>query len=253
MTSAAVIVAEPETVTVESPTLAADGQLTVQSVPVTIAEQPPLIASSTRIPALDGLRGIAILLVLICHLLAQLKSNSGIFRYAVVAGRLTWSGVDLFFVLSGFLIGGILLDARSSPRYYTTFYARRAFRILPIYAVLLALCSLRYLPFHWLPASLGTFSPVEIPWIAYLTFTQNLWMARLADLGLGTLSPTWSLTVEEQFYLTMPVIVRKIPRAKLATVLLSVILGVPVLRVFIHHFFVPSALACHVLMPCPMH
>ena len=83
-----------------------------------------------RIPVLDGLRGIAIALVLLYHLETLLVNmNHGALRYAVIAGRLTWSGVDLFFVLSGFLIGGILLDAVRSPRYYSTFYKRRAFRI----------------------------------------------------------------------------------------------------------------------------
>ncbi|MGA7905778.1 MAG: acyltransferase, partial [Candidatus Sulfotelmatobacter sp.] len=104
----------------------------------------PAIGSSTRIPALDGLRGVAILLVLLCHAVFELHPRSTFLSRLLIAGRLTWSGVDLFFVLSGFLIGGILLDARRSPRYFSTFYARRAYRILPLYMVILALFSLRY-------------------------------------------------------------------------------------------------------------
>lgn len=99
--------------------------------------------SASRIAELDGIRGIAILSVLIYHL----------FSYTMV--RRTWTGaagsilritdhgargVDLFFVLSGFLITGILLDARSDPHYFRNFYARRALRILPLYySVLLVL------------------------------------------------------------------------------------------------------------------
>jgi peptidoglycan/LPS O-acetylase OafA/YrhL len=84
--------------------------------------------------------------------------------------------VDLFFVLSGFLIGGILLDARESPRYFQTFYIRRAYRILALYAVVTTIFLFHHLPFHLLPGRLGAFSPLTIPWFSYLTFTQNFWM-----------------------------------------------------------------------------
>ena len=88
-----------------------------------------------RLPQLDGLRGVAILLVVVCHCVANAEHERlgywlGHFLSGLTVG---WSGVDLFFVLSGFLIGGILLDARDSPRYFRTFYARRVFRILPVY------------------------------------------------------------------------------------------------------------------------
>jgi Acyltransferase family len=91
--------------------------------------------TSPRIPELDGLRGLAILLVMLCHYVGN-PDHSPLgflphrFFLAFTAG---WSGVDLFFVLSGFLIGGILLEARDSPNYFRTFYIRRVFRILPIY------------------------------------------------------------------------------------------------------------------------
>jgi peptidoglycan/LPS O-acetylase OafA/YrhL len=87
----------------------------------------PRINSSVRIPALDGLRGIAILLVLLAHTVfhTTFQSHAALNRL-VALGSLSFSGVDLFFVLSGFLIGGILLDHLDSPRYFTTFYLRRA-------------------------------------------------------------------------------------------------------------------------------
>ena len=85
-----------------------------------------------RIPELDGLRGMAILLVLVGHYFAVPGTGAA----SLLNGywfRLGWTGVDLFFVLSGFLIGGILLDVRDSPNYFKTFYARRFFRIIPLY------------------------------------------------------------------------------------------------------------------------
>src|SRR5246127_3054402 len=100
---------------------------------------------SARIPALDGLRGIAIGLVLLRHAIfgvtsvEGIESHSSLISALVASGQLPWSGVDLFFVLSGFLIGGILLDARPSPRYFQTFYIRRAYRILPLYFLVIAL------------------------------------------------------------------------------------------------------------------
>src|SRR5580700_8324906 len=85
-----------------------------------------------RILELDGLRGIAILIVMVGHYFAV--PGAGITSF--LDGywfRLGWTGVDLFFVISGFLIGGILLDVRDSPRYFKTFYIRRFFRIIPLY------------------------------------------------------------------------------------------------------------------------
>lgn len=107
-------------------------------------------------------QGIAILLVLLRHSIFGVETHSRIGSAFLAAGQLSWSGVDLFFVLSGFLIGGILLDVRESPRYFQTFYVRRAYRILPIYMLTMALFALRHLPFH-LPAGLGDVSPVPIP------------------------------------------------------------------------------------------
>src|SRR5438477_3577880 len=97
------------------------------------------LSLSGRIPELDGLRGLAIGSVLIWHyfMVPIVTAPATPLSYALVFGRLTWSGVDLFFVLSGFLIGGILLDARKASNYFQVFYTRRFFRIVPIYAAVL--------------------------------------------------------------------------------------------------------------------
>jgi len=86
-----------------------------------------------RLPELDGLRGLAILMVLLEHYAAESTYGArGTLSVTLSRiSRLGWTGVDLFFVLSGFLIGGILLDFRHSPSYLKTFYIRRAHRILP--------------------------------------------------------------------------------------------------------------------------
>jgi peptidoglycan/LPS O-acetylase OafA/YrhL len=98
--------------------------------------------SKQRIPELDGLRGLAILLALVFHYItqegAQLPGSvPAMLQRFVIMG---WTGVDLFFVLSGFLIGGILMDVRGSPRYSKTFYSRRFFRIVPIYYLWILTC-----------------------------------------------------------------------------------------------------------------
>jgi peptidoglycan/LPS O-acetylase OafA/YrhL len=90
--------------------------------------------SGRRVPELDGIRGLAILLVIFWHYVSApgaLMPNDTLGGILFRVGALTWSGVDLFFVLSGFLIGGILIDAKASPSYFKTFYVRRTFRILP--------------------------------------------------------------------------------------------------------------------------
>jgi peptidoglycan/LPS O-acetylase OafA/YrhL len=208
----------------------------------------PLIHSATRMPELDGLRGIAILLVLVFHAAFELHPSSKFLSQLIVVGRLGWSGVDLFFVLSGFLIGGILLDVRSSPAYFRTFYIRRAYRILPLYALALALFSLRFL--GGAAGPLGNFSQTAIPWFSYFTFTQNFWMAALGTFGVGAMAATWSLAVEEQFYLTAPIIVRKLSQRNLVAALFAVIVGAALLRTSLYLWLNTGRMADYVLMPC---
>jgi len=208
-----------------------------------------------RIPALDGLRGWAILLVLLWHSVFQASVNSHpVLRWILRLGRMSWSGVDLFFVLSGFLIGGILIDARESPNYFKTFYLRRAFRILPLYFLLLSVCWLAFrasilggAPENWTAALFNG----PVPWWSFFTFTQNIGMAAAGQFSGSGLAVTWSLAIEEQFYLSLPLIVRSVSRKRLLYVTFGIIAGAALLRVVLIHFFpFKGPFACYVLMPC---
>jgi peptidoglycan/LPS O-acetylase OafA/YrhL len=213
----------------------------------TDSSKPPL---PTRIPALDGIRGLAICLVLVWHGFLQYSlPNHPQIASIVSLGRLLWSGVDLFFVLSGFLIGGILLDAVTAQHYFAPFYIRRAYRILPLYAavlllVLTATCLLKHM------GASGLFVDARVPLWYYPTFLQNFWMARHGAFGSYTLGPTWSLAVEEQFYLTLPVIIRYVSRPRLWWIVGSMFVAAPLLRILLGESITHGALAGYVLMPC---
>ena len=150
-----------------------------------------------------------------------------------------------FFVLSGYLLGGILLDPRELDNYYLTFYYRRFFRIIPLYLIILIFCQLARVAGS--PSNLYNGS---IPWYIYATFTQNIWIALHNDWGARALGGTWSLAVEEQFYLVLPIVIRYAKR--LPYVLLSLIFIAPVFRWISISCFPTYTLAPLVLMPCRM-
>lgn len=127
---------------------------------------------------------------------------------------MAWTGVDLFFILSGFLIGGILLRNREAENYYQVFYLRRAFRILPLYFALLAgFFAIRF------GLSMGhteSFAAGGIPFWTYPLLIQNFPMAQTGAWGAAPLSVTWSVALEEQFYIFLPLLIRALsPRAHL--------------------------------------
>lgn len=198
-----------------------------------------------HVPELDGARGLAILLVLVWHYLVDQARGSWIAR----AGMLTWSGVDLFFVLSGFLLGSILIRYRGGERFYAAFYARRVCRIVPLYALLLVL----YVLFD-----AGLKDPANpghawlfgrpMPLWTYATFTQNLAMAVTNTSGAHFLGITWSLAVEEQFYLVLPLLIAFVPLRALPWLLAALIALAPVLRVLA----AAQGLDPFVLMPARM-
>lgn len=197
-----------------------------------------------RIPALDGIRGLAISLVLWWHIFGWLRGNlpnHPLLGEIAHLGRFSWSGVDLFFVLSGFLIGGILLDAVASPSYFSTFYIRRAYRILPLYAAMLALTFV-------IDACFDRQHLVQF--LYYPLFLQNFQMAIIGSFGAVHLGMTWSLAVEEQFYLTMPLVIRAVSRRTLVATLVGVILVAPLLRALLYFLYPDNWVAGYVLMPC---
>jgi peptidoglycan/LPS O-acetylase OafA/YrhL len=207
-----------------------------------------------RILELDGVRGLAIAMVLAHHyFLLPIKSPPGtIPAYLQAAGRLAWSGVDLFFVLSGFLIGGILLDARESKNYFTVFYTRRFFRIVPIYMVcLLFVFLLGALISHGRATEFAWMFQEHITLKAYPFFLQNFWMAKWSTYGIFGLGVTWSLAIEEQFYLTLPLLVRLVRGGTLLpSVLLAGVILAPLSRILLHAFYPTHFLAWVILMPC---
>lgn len=149
--------------------------------------------SEKRIPQLDGIRGIAICLVVMFHYFGGDHGTAIVhdptLLWVINRGR---SGVDLFFVLSGFLIGGILLDHKIDAAFARGFYYRRFLRIFPLYYLLLALA--------WCSAG----APED--WLSYVLYLQNIAMA-LGHSAPQDLTVTWSLAVEEHFYLILPIMI----------------------------------------------
>jgi peptidoglycan/LPS O-acetylase OafA/YrhL len=179
-------------------------------------------------PPLDGLRGIAILLVLLHHF-TIIDPTTPAATLAAQIALIGWCGVDLFFVLSGFLITGILIDSRGSERYFTSFYARRTLRIFPLY-YLVAFLSLVVLPRFpaWFDLLAGAGAPsTQWPYWLYLT---NFAIADRNQFLHGVLDITWSLAIEEQFYLLWAGVVWLCPPKALGWLCGAVVVGAPVAR-----------------------
>lgn len=209
---------------------------------------------TARTPQLDGVRGIAILLVLIWHWQAAFPVEPGSSTaYAMRLFYLSWSGVDLFFVLSGFLIGGMLIDNRETENYLPGFYFRRAIRILPLYLAIVLLgwlsSAVKILPFDFVPA--GQYFSLPL----FLTFTQNVWMADEWSIGWSLwLGQTWSLAVEVQFYLLVPIVLWLLPKRLLPYFSIVLVFTALFLRCLSYAIF-PEGQAgtiAHVLLPCRM-
>jgi len=215
------------------------------------AKVPPAPDLPGRIPELDGLRGLAILLVVICHYAGAEHSSLGYWTNRVLrALSIGWSGVDLFFVLSGFLIGGILIDARDSRRYFRAFYMRRVFRILPIYYLWVVLYAAIVAGGLWLVPGRTPFTPKDffrLP-IQFL-FLQNM-MYEVTHFQLIWLGATWSLAVEEQFYLVAPPIIRWLSIRKLTVALAAVVITAPLIRLSVFWHLADGSYAAAQLMPC---
>jgi peptidoglycan/LPS O-acetylase OafA/YrhL len=164
-----------------------------------------------------------------------------------------WSGVDLFFVLSGFLIGGILLEVRNSPSYFKTFYLRRFFRIIPIYylwilayIVLIAVAG-RAVQAH---SNSGILVKPNFTIYGHFLFLQNFMVVSFGGLAGAWFSHLWSLAVEEQFYLVSPLVIRFLAPRYLPKFLVAVIAGAPLLRIFLTYSAHCNPELVAKLMPC---
>jgi peptidoglycan/LPS O-acetylase OafA/YrhL len=182
-------------------------------------------SGAARVRELDGLRAVAIWGVLANHLFVATPNlvthtPTGFPHWFDVAVDHGWLGVDLFFILSGFLITSILLGTKGNgpARYYGRFYERRALRILPIYLLVLAILAIAYVPITG-PAY----------FVMCLAFVANL--SPLTNVGVPNGGgPLWSLAVEEQFYLLWPLLVLALDRRKMWIVLAAIVVICPILR-----------------------
>lgn len=215
---------------------------------------PEAVALRGHLPELDGLRGMAILLVMFHHFTVITPANALEIWFTNVTG-LGMHGVDLFFVLSGFLITGILLDSKGKPNFLRNFYMRRTLRIFPLYYAVLALC------FLLLPALLSYSPPAAAKlarmghatdgWKWYVTYTANFLIARVNNWHHPVLGVTWSLAIEEQFYLFWAVLIMFLSRRALQNVCMAAIVGALLVRVGIWAAGY-SWLQIYVLTPCRM-
>ena len=190
---------------------------------------------ASYIPELDGLRGLAIASVLLYHCHEKLRSS-----HLDVVAQWGWVGVNLFFVLSGFLITGIILDARDDPNFFRNFYARRGLRIWPVYVLVLLL------NYFAIPLVFGSFwwaihEMRYAPWLHYIFFVQNLFFLTLP----GTVGPTWSLAIEEQYYIFWAPIAHSLKNSFLLPSLIVVFVASPFVRIANTGFLTPTHTLTH--------
>ncbi len=200
-----------------------------------------------HIPELDALRAVGITIVILAHTWPY-SSRAG--WNALQTG---WIMMDSFFVLSGFLIAGILLDSRSKPDYFRTFYTRRAARIFPIYwAIVLPIVLILTL---WGGAA---YSSMRAEWgsawwfVAYLGNIPTALTGKWPFAASGSLIPLWSVQVEEQFYLLLPLLIYRLNPRTTARVLIGLACLSPIVRIAIYFAYPANELAQYVLLPCRM-
>jgi len=183
-----------------------------------VVEAPPSAHAPARILELDGFRAAAVLAVLFHHLFygwptPALSKIPGVFLAFLSRG---WLGVDLFFVLSGFLITGILLDSKETEHYFRNFYTRRILRIVPLYLACILLMYFCY-------PDKGAYFRLSLVYLANFAYFFRVPKPH----GPGVF---WSLAIEEHFYLIWPLVVRLLNKAWLIGLILFIVLGSPILR-----------------------
>lgn len=196
-----------------------------------------MISHRKHFPSLDGLRGIAILLIFLYHTYPR-PNLGGTSRIShdplAILASCSWVGVDLFFVLSGFLITGILLDTRTSAGFFSKFYARRALRLLPVYLVVIGLLVI-----------LAPVLKLHLTWkmAGFFLYTENLSAFLYAPPNFGhslDFDHLWSLALEEQFYMIWPVLLyfladrRKVARTCIIGIVLATLLRIAAISMHVY-------------------
>jgi len=196
-------------------------------------------SAAARVDALDGLRGLAILAVVLMHCAMFVMVRPDIRDHWLTRTlQLGWSGVDLFFVLSGFLITGILLRTKERPHYFRNFYARRALRIFPLYYVVVTLL------LFVLPRESATTAAEKVPYYLYLQNFAWVWPGEAhRDIARDI---TWSLAVEEQFYLVWPAVVWFTSRERLLRVCVALI----AIAIALRFVLLGNGVSVYFLTPC---
>jgi len=182
--------------------------------------EPPSVGleGERRLPALEGLRGMMTLMVVVSHYFAELP-------HGLEALMFGWIAVDMFFVMSGYLIGKLILEKKHHANFFQVFYLRRFLRIVPPYVLVTVVVwgLVKALP-SW------TDAPVQFPLWSYLSFTQTFLMVDQASVGAHWLAPTWTLALEEHFYLVIPAVLVFTPARRIVWVLLAAAVGAVALR-----------------------
>lgn len=176
-----------------------------------------------HLPVLDGMRGVAILLVILVHLFRYYKWVS-----------FGWMGVDLFFVLSGFLITGILVDTRANPGYYKNFLVRRVLRIFPLYYFFLIVFFIG-LPLSSLHNQVEHYTYLDSNQFWFWAYIQNwLFVTDSHYPEINIISHFWSLAIEEQFYIVWPIVVYFFSGRNLKTACIALIIGSILFRTYLY-------------------
>ncbi len=167
-------------------------------------------APAGRVVALDGLRGLMTLFVLFSHYVVEVPHG--------IVGSVGWVAVIVFFVLSGYLVGRLIIEKQEAGNFLSVFYFRRICRTFPTY-FLSTVCILAIV--GWLGDRSWVQTSEPLPTWSYFVFAQNIFVATRESVGLHWLAPTWTLAVEEHYYVVAPFIFMAVPRRWWIPVLLG--------------------------------